>query len=596
MEKRIKEIITEKISGEWGEEASAGEGVPVIRTVNFTNEGIIDFGKIVYRKIDTKKIKEKRLRKGDIIIEKSGGSLTQPVGRVVYFDLETNEDYLCNNFTSVLRPDTKQVYPKYLFYQLFIAHSRGRTLKYQNKTTGIINLKLDNYLAEKIHVPSLTDQIRIATVLSKAEALINQRKEGIRLLDEYIKAVFLEMFGDPVRNEKKWEMKTIEGLVKTQKHSIKRGPFGGALKKEIFVSKGYLVYEQFHALNNDFTFERYYIDERKFEELKAFEVLPGDIIISCSGIYLGKLAIVPKNAKQGIINQALLKISLDNNIISSQFFVYLFSHDSFKNKFYGSSIGSGIPNFPPMQDFKKFKFIYPPIKLQKIFALIVEKIELLKNQSKESLHELENLFASLSQRAFKGEIDLSRIQSKAIDAEIEKAIKDSSQKKPVETKPQKPVYEDTSYGDPFDVDEATAKKQGVWFYNLWLGLHKINIEDEQKSVWLHSRKNGMSPATVKFTEAEGNAVINEILAKNFLGFSYQELAATLKNEKITYTSKELKNFIFQKLEQKQLVQYYASKEWVKGMLSTDNSRLKQEEESTGDGSIWFFINKTEQPG
>jgi type I restriction enzyme S subunit len=257
----------------------------------------------------------------------------------------------------------------------------------------------------KLPIPDkVDDQLRIADILTKAENLIAKRKESIQLLDEFLKSTFLEMFGDPVRNEKDWETKTIEYFAKKKKYSLKRGPFGGSLKKEIFTPSGYLVYEQYHALNNDFSFERYYIDEKKFQELKAFEVAPDDIIISCSGVYLGKLAIVPKGAKKGIINQALLKITLDDKIINNHFFVFMFSHESFKNKFYGNFIGSGIPNFPSMNDFKKFKFIYPPLEFQIRFVRIVEKTEDLKAQYNRSLQELENLYGSLSQKAFRGEL------------------------------------------------------------------------------------------------------------------------------------------------------------------------------------------------
>jgi len=212
------------------------------------------------------------------------------------------------------------------------------------------------------------------------------------------------MFGDPVRNEKGWEVKTIEELAQKSKWAIKRGPFGGALKKEIFVDDGYLVYEQFHALNNDFTFERYYIDESKFQELKAFEVKPKDIIISCSGVYLGKLAIIPENAKRGIINQALLKITLNENIMRNEFFVSHFSYKNFKEKYFESNRGAGIPNLPPMSEFKKFPFITPPISEQVRFYDILQNIEKQRLISIQSLQKSEDLFQSLLQRAFKGEL------------------------------------------------------------------------------------------------------------------------------------------------------------------------------------------------
>jgi len=89
---------------------------------------------------------------------------------------------------------------------------------------------------------------------------------------------------------------------------FKRGPFGGSLKKEIFVKDGYKVYEQKHAINNDFEIGEYYITEKKYNEMIAFALKPNDLIISCSGT-MGRIAIVPKNIKPGIINQALLKFS-----------------------------------------------------------------------------------------------------------------------------------------------------------------------------------------------------------------------------------------------------------------------------------------------
>lgn len=311
-----------------------------------------------------------------------------------------NEKCWVNNHAHVLKENGKANL-EYLRYFLNEADLNKHI-------TGTTRGKLTKSALNSIEVPlpPLETQLHIANILTKAESLIAQRKESIRLLDEYLKSVFLEMFGDPVRNEKGWETRTIEELVINEKWAIKRGPFGGALKKEIFVEDGYLVYEQFHALNNDFSFARYYIDESKFQELKAFEVKSGDIIISCSGVYLGKLAIVPEGAKQGIINQALLKISLDNSKMDNKYFVFLFSHSSFKNEFFGSTRGSGIPNFPPMTEFKKFKFIYPPFELQTRFVQIVENTEALKAQYQQSLQELENLYGSLSQKAFKGELNL----------------------------------------------------------------------------------------------------------------------------------------------------------------------------------------------
>lgn len=319
--------------------------------------------------------------------------------------LTHHKSYITSNAMALDDVNTEEVYLDYLKH---ILKFRG----FNDVITGAAQPQITRKNLEKIKLTipkSKDDQIKIANLLTQIEALIAKRKESIKLLDELLKSTFLDMFGDPVLNPKGWDTVTIEDIVKKEKYSIKRGPFGGALKKEIFVSDGYLVYEQFHALNNDFSMARYFITEEKFQELKAFEVKSGDIIISCSGVYLGKLAIVPPNIKKGIINQALLKISLDKDKMNNILFTYIFRNENFIHKFFGSNRGAGIPNFPPMKEFKKFKFIKPPKPLQNKFTTIVQQVENTKRYYKKSLNKLNELFGSLSQRAFHGELDLSKM-------------------------------------------------------------------------------------------------------------------------------------------------------------------------------------------
>lgn len=267
---------------------------------------------------------------------------------------------------------------------------------------AVMGKTLNKKLLEKfvIPLPSLVVQKEIVRKLDRVRLLIQKRKEAIDLLDQYLKNVFLEMFGDPISNPKKWPTKTIEEIVKKEKYSIKRGPFGGSLKKDMFVEDGYLVYEQFHALNRDFSFARYYIDEKKFQELKAFEVKAGDIIISCSGVYLGKLAEIPQNYKKGIINQALLKISLNNEIMRNKLFMDIFTDPSFKAKYLDNKIGSGIPNFPPVSVFKTFQFICPDINIQDEYENKVKNVENLREKMQEEISKLEQMMQSLSQKYF----------------------------------------------------------------------------------------------------------------------------------------------------------------------------------------------------
>ena len=160
---RLAEVVGKAISGEWGQDDKAGTGIPVLRTTNFTNEGVINFSEVVTRTITKKDLSQKYLKPGDIIIEKSGGSDKQPVGRVVYYDGPPNT-YLFNNFTGVLRViNPAQWDAKYLFYALRANYLKGGTKEYQNKTTGLHNLKTEQYIQEtEICERSLIEQQQIA--------------------------------------------------------------------------------------------------------------------------------------------------------------------------------------------------------------------------------------------------------------------------------------------------------------------------------------------------------------------------------------------------------------------------------------------------
>lgn len=141
----VSKVVHKPLSGEWGQEDTNSSGVKVLRTTNFTDTGFIDYTEVVTRSIDSKKIEAKAMRDGDILIEKSGGSDTKPVGRVVYYQ-ETSENFLFNNFTALLRTCTAELNSRFLFTFLFVNYWNGGTKLYENKTTGIHNLKLADYL------------------------------------------------------------------------------------------------------------------------------------------------------------------------------------------------------------------------------------------------------------------------------------------------------------------------------------------------------------------------------------------------------------------------------------------------------------------
>ena len=142
--KPLSACIDTTFPGEWGEDDSEGTGVNVIRTTNFTNSGKLDLTNVVTRKIDQAKIDKKHLIPGDIILERSGGTADNPVGRVVYFDAKGT--FLFNNFTQLLRckDGVNSLFVFYSLYNYYHTH-KSEIRSMGNKTTGIQNLKMDKY-------------------------------------------------------------------------------------------------------------------------------------------------------------------------------------------------------------------------------------------------------------------------------------------------------------------------------------------------------------------------------------------------------------------------------------------------------------------
>ncbi len=250
----------------------------------------------------------------------------------------------------------------------------------------------------EINVPDIEEQNQIAHKLDSIKSLLKAYKKELENYEKIVKARFIEMFGSI--HDGKFDMKTLLEFVRDDKNSIKRGPFGGSLKKDDFVDEGYLVYEQRHAIHNDFEYAKYYITKEKYENMIGFKVIPGDLIISCSGVTLGRIAEVPEDAKEGIINQALLKLSLNQNIMMNTFFIQQFRGQEIQEILFGFSRGSGIPNMPSMSELKSVKFICPPLELQKQYCDFVKQVDKSKLAVHKSLKKTQQLFDSLTQKYF----------------------------------------------------------------------------------------------------------------------------------------------------------------------------------------------------
>lgn len=193
-----------------------------------------------------------------------------------------------------------------------------------------------------------------------------------------------------------WEQRKFDDLA-----NYKKGPFGSALKKDIFVPKDETtvkVYEQQNAINKDWTLERYFITREYANKLESFKVKGGDIIVSCAGT-IGETYEIPMDAESGIINQALMRILVNEKIVNKKMFIILFNNmiDEFTQV---HSNGSAIKNIPPFSDLKPMEVLVPSMEEQNKISEFFTKIDNLISLHQRKLEHLQKQKKALLQQMF----------------------------------------------------------------------------------------------------------------------------------------------------------------------------------------------------
>jgi len=214
---------------------------------------------------------------------------------------------------------------------------------------------------------SINEQQSIVDYLDSAFAKIDAMKANAEKALNEAKALFQASLKEMLEPKEGWEEKKFGKIC-----DFVRGPFGGSLKKECFKDSGYAVYEQQNAIYNKFSF-RYFIDEEKYNSLIRFKVNAGDLIMSCSGT-IGKVAIIPETFKEGIINQALLKLT-PNKDIDAHFLKYLMESNLFKEIINANIEGVAIKNIASVAVLKEIKLYIPKVSEQQKIVVEIDSLK-----------------------------------------------------------------------------------------------------------------------------------------------------------------------------------------------------------------------------
>ncbi|MDZ4727979.1 MAG: restriction endonuclease subunit S, partial [Leptospira sp.] len=237
------------------------------------------------------------------------------------------------------------------------------------KGATVKGIKLDFLKDLSIPLPPLPEQVAIANLLSKADALIAKRKESLALLDAYLKSTFLEMFGDPVRNEKGWEVKRLGDVV-----HLRAGQFVSASEIQSNFTQG--LYSCYGG-NGRRGYVKTFTHDGEFVLIGRQGALCGNVKVAKGQFHATEHAVVcsPK-------------------IFFETSWLYYLLEIINLNKYASGAAQPGLT----VGKLEQIDIIFAPLELQNQFAAVVEKVEALKEKYHKSLGELENLYGSLSQR------------------------------------------------------------------------------------------------------------------------------------------------------------------------------------------------------
>jgi len=305
-----------------------------------------------------------------------------------------SEDCLVSNAFVVLQT-RESIIPKYLFYSIAYNKRFFLRLGKLEKGTSYPSCRAKDILTYKIPLPTISEQKEIVQKLDTADNLRQKRKEQLALLDDYLKSVFLDIFGDPIMNQKKWEIHELGEF--TLYVGSGATPLGGS---KVYQDSGIIFIRSQNVLMNELNFSNVaYISLQIHKTMKRTYVKKNNVLLNITGASIGRVAIFNGEDNSANVNQHVCIIRLNDHRLNPIFLSRFISQPSFQMKILSSNSGATRQAFNFSQ-IKKFNIFLPPIHLQNKFASIVEQVEKTKQKMRVSLDEMDNHFNALMQKYF----------------------------------------------------------------------------------------------------------------------------------------------------------------------------------------------------
>ena len=289
-----------------------------------------------------------------------------------------------------LKLKSSSIFPRYLFWYL---ESKNSLIKSQRTGATIPHVNGNALKEIQIPLPPLATQKRIAKILDAADALRRKDQELLKKYDELTQAIFIDMFGDPVKNEKGWVLKPFGELFDSRLGKMLDAKKQNGNSKQKYLGNSNVKWFSFQLDNlAEMTFDE--------KELKTFELQYGDLLI-CEGGEVGRSAIWKNETKNIFFQKAIHRARAKTKMITAEYVVMVFW---FYAKFGGFNdfVTSSTISHLTGEKLKTIPIPVPPITMQVVFEKKIEHLNKICKISKQGAYQ--ELFNSLIQKAFKGEL------------------------------------------------------------------------------------------------------------------------------------------------------------------------------------------------
>ena len=383
---KLGELLLNTFSGEWGTEE--GELLtPVLRTSNFNEDGSLNYSTPAMRCISEGKVEKKRMVRGDIILEKSGGTPKRPVGIMAFYDSDALA--LCSNFNQVLRFDKGRILPRFAFHQLRWLKDRNAFDRYTRKTTGLQNLQMKKLIELKLRVPRIEVQTSIATTLDEIVGDQRTLQQEIADLDSLVKSRFVEMFasgGFPT-------VSFGDACLRVNNGITRRGndPDGDIVLRLVELQEGFIDYAKPNRIR------------LTQKEKERFSLVDGDLLfarVNGNPKSVGRCASFSAINESVYHNDHVIRATFDHSKYNPEFLVFFMNSSKGRAQIKAAITTSAGQYTINQAGIKSIQVPLPPLTLQQEFAAFVSQVDKSRFIAKQQIEKLQMLYDSLAQDYF----------------------------------------------------------------------------------------------------------------------------------------------------------------------------------------------------